>query len=117
MNPAKIAKMDDEVQKWSRKDPMAIREAMVYPEHLEALERGEMKHGSLNDSDVELDTEDSEPEQELDETMLNYTVPDLDSCDDDEIEKSNRIWSRCKSFIVYSISQSGSLGVIKIIIY
>lgn len=85
MNPAKIAKMDDEVQKWSRKDPMAIRKAMVYPEHLEALERGEMKHGSLNDSDVEPDTEDSEQEQEMDETIINYTVPDLDSCDDDEI--------------------------------
>lgn len=31
MNPAKIAKMDDEVQKWSRKDPMAIKKAMIFP--------------------------------------------------------------------------------------
>lgn len=43
MNPSKISKMDEEVQKWSKKDPGAIRKAMVFPETLEALERGEMK--------------------------------------------------------------------------
>ncbi|PSN38839.1 hypothetical protein C0J52_12604 [Blattella germanica] len=43
MNPAKIAKMDEEVQKWSKKDPMAIRKAMICPDNLEMLERGEMK--------------------------------------------------------------------------
>nr|CAH7718894.1 unnamed protein product [Callosobruchus chinensis] len=53
MNPAKISKMDDEVQKWSRKDPLAIRKAMLNPEHLEALERGEMKFSCLM---VEKDT-------------------------------------------------------------
>lgn len=84
MNPSKIAKMDEEVQKWSRKDPMAIRKAMVIPENLPALERGEMKHGSLNDSDVEPDdTEDSEPENELDDSIINRIVPDIDSCDED----------------------------------
>lgn len=31
MNPSKIGKMDEEVQKWSRKDPQAIKKAMVYP--------------------------------------------------------------------------------------
>lgn len=31
MNPAKISKMDDEVAKWSRKDPSAIKKAMVCP--------------------------------------------------------------------------------------
>lgn len=31
MHPDKISKMDEEVQKWSRKDPSAIRRAMVYP--------------------------------------------------------------------------------------
>lgn len=90
MNPSKITKMDEEVQKWSRKDPMAIRKAMVFPENLEALERGEMKHGSLNDSDGEQDEDDaeeidSEQENELEDSMLNsITVPDIDSCDDDE---------------------------------
>lgn len=34
MNPAKIIKMDEEVQKWSRKDPSAIRKAMVNPGNL-----------------------------------------------------------------------------------
>lgn len=85
MNPSKIAKMDEEVQKWSRKDPMAIRKAMVIPENLPALERGEMKHGSLNDSDVEQDdTEDSEPENELEDSIVNNIVPEVDSCDDEE---------------------------------
>jgi forkhead box protein N len=31
MNPSKMSKMDEEVQKWSRKDPQAIRRAMVIP--------------------------------------------------------------------------------------
>lgn len=79
MNPSKISKMDEEVQKWSRKDPMAIRKAMVYPEHLEALERGEMKHGSTGDSEGEAegqsDTEqsDSELEQEVEENVIQRT--------------------------------------------
>jgi len=42
MNPAKIQKMDEEVAKWSRKDPMAIKKGMTHPHHLEQLERGEM---------------------------------------------------------------------------
>ncbi|XP_050305141.1 uncharacterized protein LOC126742534 isoform X2 [Anthonomus grandis grandis] len=54
MNPAKINKMDEEVQKWSRKDPMAIRKAMVNPETLEALERGELKFScSFDDEEAE----------------------------------------------------------------
>lgn len=31
MNPAKISKMDEEVAKWSKKDPSAIKKAMVCP--------------------------------------------------------------------------------------
>lgn len=91
MNPSKITKMDDEVQKWSRKDPMAIRKAMVHPEHLDALERGEMKHGSSGDSDEgepddeisdsdevedgdeveDAEEEEPEPEQEADSFIIN----------------------------------------------
>ncbi|XP_005181172.2 serine-rich adhesin for platelets [Musca domestica] len=77
MNPERITKMDEEVQKWSKKDPMAIRNAMVYPEHLEALERGEMKHGSSGDSDAEMDSQSEIEEasdleeQELDETLVD----------------------------------------------
>ncbi|XP_055615663.1 uncharacterized protein LOC129761867 isoform X2 [Toxorhynchites rutilus septentrionalis] len=68
MNPAKITKMDEEVQKWSRKDPMAIRKAMVHPEHLDALERGEMKHGSTGDSDEgENDDGDTEDQSDVEE--------------------------------------------------
>jgi len=77
MNPERITKMDEEVQKWSRKDPAAIRNAMVFPENLEALERGEMKHGSLADdveadsqSDIE-DTSDLEEPEDIDETIVD----------------------------------------------
>ena len=31
MNPAKITKMNEEVLKWSRKDPMAIKKGMLLP--------------------------------------------------------------------------------------
>ena len=31
MNPAKIVKMEEEVAKWSRKDPMAIKKGMSHP--------------------------------------------------------------------------------------
>ncbi|KAI8123287.1 Forkhead box protein N4 [Lucilia cuprina] len=88
MNPERIAKMDEEVQKWSRKDPMAIRNAMVCPDNLEALERGEMKHGSSGDSDVEMDSQseieeasDME-EQELDETLVDNLLVEEDVDED-----------------------------------
>jgi hypothetical protein len=63
LNPAKIHKMDEEVQKWSRKDPMAIRRAMSDPENLELIERGELKRDySGNGASDEDEEEDfSEP--------------------------------------------------------
>ncbi|KAF4517496.1 hypothetical protein B566_EDAN004535 [Ephemera danica] len=69
MNPTKTSKMDEEVQKWSRKDPQAIRRAMVCPGQLEMLERGEMKRelpSSSTHSGGE-DTEESEEEEDEDE--------------------------------------------------
>lgn len=66
MNPAKIAKMDDEVAKWSRKDPLAIKNAMIYPENLELLERGELKVGNANiDEDETEDAEDTEEDRDI----------------------------------------------------
>ena len=59
MNPEKITKMDEEVKKWSRKDPMAIKKAMYYPGTLEALERGEMVK-DYNSNSTNLDSEDDE---------------------------------------------------------
>lgn len=95
MNPDRITKMDEEVQKWSRKDPLAIRKAMVFPDHLEALERGEMKHGSTNDSDLDLDsqseieeTSDSDQEHELvDDTIVDsmFVEEDIEEVTEDEI--------------------------------
>lgn len=94
MNPAKITKMDEEVQKWSRKDPMAIKKAMVHPEHLEALERGEMKHGhsGLSDDEDENDVGSSEDndeiqsENEQDESFLDTpeSLNDAHGSDNDE---------------------------------
>ncbi|XP_053945647.1 serine-rich adhesin for platelets isoform X1 [Anastrepha ludens] len=89
MNPERIVKMEEEVQKWSRKDPMGIRNAMVNPDHLDALERGEMKHGSSGDSDIELDsqseieeTSDLE-EQELDDTIVDNMFVEEDIEEDE----------------------------------
>ena len=59
MNPEKIQKMDDEVKKWSRKDPMAIKKAMYNPITLELLERGEMVK-DYNSNSTNLDSEDDE---------------------------------------------------------
>ncbi|XP_033244970.1 uncharacterized protein LOC117187111 [Drosophila miranda] len=84
MNPERITKMDEEVQKWSRKDPQAIRCAMLYPEHLESLERGEMKHGSA-DSDVELDsTSEIEESSDLEEQDFDDTLVDAMLVEEDE---------------------------------
>ena len=37
MNPNKIQKMNEEVQKWSRKDPQAIKKGMAMPGNFEDL--------------------------------------------------------------------------------
>lgn len=50
--------MDEEVSKWSRKDPLAIKKAMIYPDHLELLERGEMKYAGTG-SELSEETESS----------------------------------------------------------
>lgn len=90
MNPAKIAKMDDEVLKWSKKDPMAIKIAMVFPENLEALERGEMKHGSTGEEDdmegeiISEEEENSDLDQEIDENLLQTPESFID--DDVDLE-------------------------------
>ncbi|KAH8250242.1 hypothetical protein KR026_008840, partial [Drosophila bipectinata] len=86
MNPERISKMDEEVQKWSRKDPAAIRVAMVYPQHLESLERGEMKHGSA-DSDVEMDSQSEiEESSDLEEHEFEDTLVDAMLVEEDEEE-------------------------------
>uniref|UniRef100_A0A182XXL6 Uncharacterized protein n=2 Tax=Anopheles stephensi TaxID=30069 RepID=A0A182XXL6_ANOST len=86
MNPAKILKMDEEVQKWSRKDPLAIRRAMVHPEHLEALERGEMKHGSTgeDDVDVEEDLESDGGPSDVDAEEVDEEPVDAEEEDEEE---------------------------------
>ncbi|CAH2107107.1 unnamed protein product [Euphydryas editha] len=90
MNPSKVGKMDEEVQKWSRKDPQAIKKAMIYPESLEALERGEMKYsgfGSDNDvdddgdADADLDDFEIDPdvkEEDNEETVVEQEVSDAE---------------------------------------
>lgn len=55
--------MDEEVQKWSRKDPSAIRKAMINPDHLEALERGELKYNCSSD-DIEYGDSSADTESE-----------------------------------------------------
>ncbi|XP_076756738.1 forkhead box protein N4 jumeau [Xylocopa sonorina] len=74
INPAKVAKMDEEVQKWSRKDPLAIKKAMIYPDHLELLERGEMKYAGSGD--VSEETESSSDEAIEEGTTYEESIHD-----------------------------------------
>ncbi|XP_062334347.1 forkhead box protein N4-like isoform X2 [Osmerus eperlanus] len=37
LNPTKVNKMEEEIQKWKRKDPVAIRRSMANPDELEKL--------------------------------------------------------------------------------
>ncbi|KFM62311.1 Forkhead box protein N1, partial [Stegodyphus mimosarum] len=63
MNPAKIEKMEEELQKWGSKDPAAIRKSMANPERLELIEKGELKN---TDSDTEMENMSvSDSEQEV----------------------------------------------------
>ncbi|NXE87123.1 FOXN1 protein, partial [Menura novaehollandiae] len=49
LNPAKIDKMQEELQKWKRKDPVAVRKSMAKPEELDTLigDRSERLRSSL----------------------------------------------------------------------
>merc|ERR1712156_1212806 len=60
MNPNKIQKMNEEVQKWSRKDPQAIKKGMAHPDALPALERGEMKKDYNANTTNGVESEDEE---------------------------------------------------------
>ncbi|XP_014365616.2 uncharacterized protein LOC106716595 isoform X1 [Papilio machaon] len=85
MNPSKVGKMDEEVLKWSRKDPQAIKNAMVYPDSLEALERGEMKYsGFASDTEAEDDV-DPDADVELDADL------EIDPEVKDEVEEEETI--------------------------
>ncbi|GFR73422.1 forkhead box protein N4-like [Elysia marginata] len=41
LNPDKVAKMEDEISKWGKKDPAGLLSSMAYPENLEAIEKGQ----------------------------------------------------------------------------
>lgn len=77
IHPSKVAKMDEEVRKWSRKDPVAIKRAMVCPDQLELLERGEMKYEGDGHEEMYEDAESyasSENETGGDEADVNDDV-------------------------------------------
>ncbi|XP_073976774.1 uncharacterized protein isoform X3 [Rhodnius prolixus] len=83
MNPDKISKMDDEVAKWSKKDPNAIRRAMKYPEDLEKLERGDMKIGFSRTITIEDECEDEDERSEVEDESGR------ESCEEEEEEEED----------------------------
>ncbi|XP_014256856.1 bromodomain adjacent to zinc finger domain protein 2B-like [Cimex lectularius] len=86
MNPAKISKMDDEVAKWSRKDPKGIRRAMRYPDYLEKLERGDLKLkpvGNRKDYIELIDGCDEDYIEEIEEVNDEDEEEEDDDDDDD----------------------------------
>ncbi|XP_047507611.1 uncharacterized protein LOC125051384 [Pieris napi] len=111
MNPSKVGKMDEEVQKWSRKDPQAIKKAMVYPESLEALERGEMKYSGFgsdteaeDDADVDVDPLldpdleiDPEVKEEVDDdTLVEQEVSEEELEVEEVVEGTGMIGGTCR---------------------
>jgi len=72
LNPAKAHKMDEEVQKWSKKDLPGIKDAMQYPEVLESLERGEMKFESSGS--ITSCSEDEEEDEEVDPLTVDNAL-------------------------------------------
>ncbi|XP_018321174.1 fork head transcription factor 1 [Agrilus planipennis] len=102
MNPTKISKMDEEMQKWSKKDPSAIRRAMTHPENMEALERGELKftykeadnYDNFGDSCGSAESEegsDTEPENEL-ENNIETEFIEVKSESDYEVETADVVF-------------------------
>ncbi|CAI6362461.1 unnamed protein product [Macrosiphum euphorbiae] len=86
MNPSKISKMDDEMQKWSRKDPNAIRRAMLNPEHLDLLERGEMNECYDRRDSYFFDDEEEEEEEIIGQEMTSEDdrISDVEEESDNE---------------------------------
>ncbi|GIX68562.1 forkhead box protein N1 [Caerostris extrusa] len=69
MNPAKIEKMEEELQKWGNKDPVAIRKSMANPERLELIEKGELRNTDSDDSD-DMDVSQMDENYQVDESCL-----------------------------------------------
>lgn len=87
MNPSKIGKMDEEVQKWSKKDPAAIRRSMAKPERLELLEKGYLKdlYGGSGGGGDSVDDEDEENEDSSDlDNEIDSMLPDTPPTSQDE---------------------------------
>ncbi|GFY55544.1 forkhead box protein N1 [Trichonephila inaurata madagascariensis] len=64
MNPAKIEKMEEELQKWGSKDPAAIRKSMANPERLALIEKGELRSPD-SDSEYESTAVSQEDEEDF----------------------------------------------------
>ncbi|XP_076353544.1 uncharacterized protein LOC143248748 isoform X1 [Tachypleus tridentatus] len=102
MNPAKINKMDEEVQKWTRKDPVAIRRSMANPERLELLEKGQMKDLYPGESPDEATPTSSPSDQateitnssEVSTATKTADLPSLESLDPSlsELDLQKGIW-------------------------
>lgn len=86
IHPSKVAKMDEEVRKWSRKDPSAIKRAMVNPEQLELLERGEMKYEG-DRHDEAYDDAESYADSETGGSVVDEAINDDENVTYDETKQ------------------------------
>ncbi|XP_076450904.1 uncharacterized protein LOC143286880 isoform X2 [Babylonia areolata] len=72
LNPAKVKKMEEEIAKWGKKDPVLLLNSMAYPENLEAIEKGQAGLPFRKDSDS--DEEENVPSP-LPSTTVKKDVP------------------------------------------
>lgn len=56
--------IDEKLQKLSKEDPLAIRRAMVHPEHFELLVKGEMKYWESTCTNVDEESSSNEDVEE-----------------------------------------------------
>lgn len=68
MNPAKVEKMEEELQKWGSKNLAAIKKSMANPERLELIEKGELNNTESESKPTESPATEEKEENEKGES-------------------------------------------------
>ncbi|XP_034185409.2 uncharacterized protein LOC117606710 [Osmia lignaria lignaria] len=88
--PGEAAMMDEKLQKLSKEDRLAIEKAMVHPEHLDLLERGEMKYWQSTcskNADEESSSNDDVKEESIQDRAATNSA--INSVNKDSVKKES----------------------------